>query len=62
MKIQFAYLAVLAAAVGVKAAVAYGPCIDLCYDVAATADCGTDYAPFWQPTEQCYYCCFSLPP
>jgi hypothetical protein len=60
MKIQFAYLAILAAAAGVKPAIAHGSCVDLCYDVESSADCEKDYAPFWSDTENCYLCCSTV--
>jgi len=62
MKIQLAYLTILAAAAGVKPAIAHGSCIDLCYLVASTADCGKDYAPYWSDEKQCYICCGTYPP
>jgi len=57
MKTQFAYLAILAVAAGVKPAIAHGSCIDICYQVEKTADCGKDYAPYWSDAEDCYLCC-----
>lgn len=57
MKIQFAYLAILAVAAGVKPVIAHGSCIDICYEIAKTADCGNNYAAYWSAVKGCYLCC-----
>ncbi|KAG1753158.1 hypothetical protein EDB19DRAFT_813103 [Suillus lakei] len=57
LTIQFTYLTILAAAAGVKAAALSSPCIYLCYDVKASADCGAYYKPVWDSSRDCYICC-----
>ncbi|KAG1820592.1 uncharacterized protein BJ212DRAFT_1586434 [Suillus subaureus] len=57
MKIQFAYLAILAAAAGVKSQQAYDQCNWDLACVMPNYDCGPGYAPFPVPLADCYLCC-----
>jgi hypothetical protein len=59
MKIQFAYLAILSTAAGVKAQQAYGDCDWDLACVPPNYDCGPGYAPYPITPIDCYLYCIT---